>query len=54
MKDSGRYSAEETEQRLRKILRGAFAGPPTQLKDIPTREGKSPKAAKKHKVIRAK
>jgi hypothetical protein len=31
------YSAEETEQRLKKILKGAFNGSPTPLKDIPTR-----------------
>jgi hypothetical protein len=35
------YSAEETEQRLQKILQGAFSGAPTPLKDIPTREGES-------------
>jgi hypothetical protein len=27
--------------RLKKILRGAFAGPPTKLKDIPTKTGES-------------
>ena len=32
---------EETEQRLQAILRGAFGGPPTPLKDIPTRDGES-------------
>jgi hypothetical protein len=36
-----RDSAEETEQRLRKMLQGAFSGPPTPLKDIPTRDGES-------------
>lgn len=41
MKDSDdQYSAEETEQRLRKMLRGAFAGPPTPLAAVPTRHGK--------------
>jgi hypothetical protein len=30
----------EDSQRLRTILRGAFAGPPTPLKDIPKRNGK--------------
>jgi hypothetical protein len=34
------YSADEAEQRLKKILQGAFGGPPTPLKDIPTRQGK--------------
>lgn len=40
---------KEVEQRLGRILSGAFAGPPTPLKDIPTRRGESrkkrPKAA---------
>jgi hypothetical protein len=31
---------EETEDRLRKILKGAFSGSPTPLKDVPTRNGK--------------
>jgi len=31
---------DATEQRLEAILQGAFAGPPTPLKDIPTRNGK--------------
>jgi len=31
---------DETQQRLQKILQGAFSGPPTPLKDIPTRWGK--------------
>jgi hypothetical protein len=33
--DQDQYSPEETEQRVRKALRGAFRGSPTQLKDIP-------------------
>jgi hypothetical protein len=33
----------EISARLEKILRGAFAGPPTPLKDIPTRKGKDRK-----------
>jgi hypothetical protein len=32
---SEQYSQDETEQRVRKALRGAFRGSPTQLKDIP-------------------
>lgn len=32
---------DETDQRLQKIMQGAFAGPPTPLKDIPTAEGKT-------------
>jgi hypothetical protein len=31
----------DTEQRLQKILQGAFSGPPTPLKDIPKRNGES-------------
>jgi len=37
----------ETEARLRKILQGAFAGPPTPLKDIPTRHGETRKLERK-------
>jgi len=33
--------AEETEQRLQKILQGAFDGPPTPLKDIPKKSGET-------------
>jgi hypothetical protein len=40
-------SVEETEQRLQKILQGAFSGPPTPLKDIPTRDGESRKLERK-------
>lgn len=32
---------EKTDQRLRRILRGAFSGPPTPLKDIPKKSGES-------------
>lgn len=38
---------DTTEQRLKAILQGAFAGPPTPLKDIPTRNGKSRKLDRK-------
>ena len=31
----------DTDNRLRRILAGAFDGPPTPLKDIPTRAGDS-------------
>jgi hypothetical protein len=31
----------ETEKRLRKILEGAFSGPPTPLKAIPKKNGES-------------
>ena len=39
--DTDQFSKKETEQRLQKILQGAFAGPPTPLKDIPKRNGES-------------
>ena len=42
--------ATETE-RLQAILQGAFAGPPTPLKDIPTRSGKQ-RAERKQKPPR--
>jgi hypothetical protein len=35
------YSTEEAQRRVRAILRGVFAGPPTALKDIPKRNGES-------------
>ena len=41
------FSEEETQQRLRKILKGAFAGPPQPLKAIPTRHGKRRAQTKK-------
>jgi hypothetical protein len=34
-------SADETEQRLGRLLQGAFSGPPTPLKRIPKKNGKS-------------
>jgi len=37
----------ETDQHLQKILQGAFSGPPTPLKDIPTRRGESRKLERK-------
>jgi hypothetical protein len=40
-------SDNEAEQRLQKILRGAFSGPPTPLKDIPTHTGESRAVRKK-------
>jgi hypothetical protein len=36
-----KYSEKETQERLQKILQGAFSGPPTPLKDIPKRDGES-------------
>jgi len=32
---------QETQQRLRNILQGAFSGPPTPLKRIPKKSGES-------------
>jgi hypothetical protein len=42
--DDDRHTNEETEQRLQKTLQGAFSGPPTPLKDIPTRDGETRKS----------
>lgn len=39
--DADEYTPQQTEQRLQKMLQGAFAGPPTPLKDIPKRDGES-------------
>jgi hypothetical protein len=38
------HNPQEAQRRLLTIMRGAFAGPPTQLKDIPKRTGESRKA----------
>jgi hypothetical protein len=38
---------EDQSRRLQKILQGAFSGPPTPLKDIPTRWGESRKLKSK-------
>jgi hypothetical protein len=43
------FSAKEAKDRLQRILRGAFSGPPTPLKNIPKRNGKSRAAAKPRK-----
>jgi hypothetical protein len=37
----------EEQQRLEAILKGAFAGPPTPLKDMPTRSGETRKLERK-------
>jgi hypothetical protein len=34
-----KYSFDQAQQRLKKILKAAFGGSPTLLKDIPTRWG---------------
>jgi len=38
---SKREETQEQQRRLQAILRGAFAGSPTPLKDIPTRDGEA-------------
>jgi hypothetical protein len=43
-----KFSDTETQRRTSAILRGAFAGAPTPLKDIPTRAGE-PRAKPKRK-----
>jgi hypothetical protein len=48
------HKPEETEQRLRKILRGAFSGPPTPLKAVPTRHGQKRAATKPSRSPKAK
>jgi len=47
--DVDRYSGEETDQRLRKILRGAFSSPPTPLKEIPKKRTPSRRRAASQK-----
>jgi hypothetical protein len=41
------FSEKEAARRLQAVLRGAFAGPPTPLKDIPKRNGESRQLALK-------
>jgi len=41
------FSDSDDARQLEAILRGAFAGPPTPLKDIPTRHGKTRKLERK-------
>jgi hypothetical protein len=38
---SDEYDTAQTQERMQKMLRGAFSGPPTPLKDIPKRDGES-------------
>lgn len=45
--DDNRYDAKQTERRLGRLLQGAFSGPPTPLKDIPTKTGESRKLQRK-------
>jgi hypothetical protein len=51
--DKDQYGMKETYQRLQAILRGAFSGPPTQLKDIPKENGES-RAIKRPEAQRKK
>jgi hypothetical protein len=37
--NNDQYGPDETEQRLEKLLQGAFAGAPTPLKEIPKKSG---------------
>jgi hypothetical protein len=37
----------DEQRRLEKILQGAFSGPPTPLKEIPKRNGKTRRVGKK-------
>jgi hypothetical protein len=43
----------KSKDKLMAILRGAFAGSPTPLKDIPTKDGES-RAVRKRKTKKAK
>jgi hypothetical protein len=49
--NNGQHNDEETGRRLQKILQGAFSGPPTPLKDIPTHFGKK-RAVRKDRPLR--
>ena len=39
-KEESSQSDADAQQRLKAILQGAFSGPPTPLKEVPTRSGK--------------
>jgi len=52
--DTDQFGKKETEQRLKAILRGAFAGSPTPLKDIPKKNGESRANGASKKPLRAK
>jgi hypothetical protein len=41
------FMNDEQTERLQRILQGAFSGPPTPLKDIPTQHGESRKLKRK-------
>jgi hypothetical protein len=46
--------AKESKDRLQELLRGAFAGAPTPLKDIPKKDGETRSVAKKAKAKKRK
>jgi hypothetical protein len=46
--DQDQYSAEETEQRVQRALRGAFKNSPTPLKAVP----RKPRASRVNTAIR--
>lgn len=50
--DDQGQSKNRTAARLNSILPGAFAGAPTPLKDIPTREGESRRLQRKKRPNR--
>jgi hypothetical protein len=47
------FSEEETARRLEAALKGAFAGSPTPLKDIPKRNGKPRSVGKPQRRLRS-
>jgi hypothetical protein len=47
MAKSDQRSKPDTQKRLDALLNGAFAGPPTPLKEVPTRTGRDRKLPKK-------
>ena len=53
MKHQEHHTKAETEERLRKMLRGALDGPPTPLKEMPTRSGQPRKRSKNGASSRA-
>ena len=50
LKEEGETSGPGYRKRLEQVLKGAFAGPPTQLKAIPKKDGESRKAAKESRA----
>lgn len=48
-KRTDEFTAQETRRRVEAALRGAFAGSPTPLKEIPKKNGESRRSAKNKK-----